>query len=111
MAAVIGGLLVSAYAVHGNSAGLVLAAACLLGAGYGLTLASGLREIERLAAPKDRPSAASVYHGATCTGFLTPLLLAVTAGAASYPALLAALAAVGLLCLAITARYSRRDLP
>lgn len=111
MAAVIGGLLLSAYAVHGNSAALVLAAAVLLGAGYGLTLASGLREMERLAAPKDRSSAVSVYHGATGTGFLTPLLLAVTAGAATYPALLASLAAVGLLCLAFTARYSRRDLP
>ncbi|MEU8530077.1 MULTISPECIES: MFS transporter [Streptomyces] len=111
MAAVIGGLLVSAYAVHGNSAGLVLAAAVLLGAGYGLTLASGLREMDRLAAPKDRSSAASVYHGATGSGFLTPLLLAVTAGAATYPALLAGLAAVGLLCLAFTAWSSRRDLP
>ncbi|WP_406864618.1 MFS transporter [Streptomyces sp. HUAS MG47] len=111
LAAVIGGLLLSAYAVHGDSAALVLAAAALLGAGYGLTLASGLREIERLAAPKDRTSATSVYHGATGTGFLTPLLLAVTAGAAPYPAQLAGLAAVGLLCLAVTAWYSRRHLP
>ncbi|MGW8884517.1 MFS transporter [Streptomyces sp. NPDC055749] len=111
MAAVIGGLLVGACAVHWTSAGLVLAAAVLLGAGYGLTLASGLREIERLAPPRDRHTAASLYHGATYSGFFTPLLLAVTAGAASYPALLAGLAAVGLLCLVITARYSRRDLP
>lgn len=111
MVAVIGGLLVSACAVYWNSAGLVLAAAVFLGAGYGLTLASGLREIERLAPSKDRTSAASLYHGATYSGFLTPLLLAVTAGAASYPTLLAGLAAAGLLCLVITARYSRRDLP
>ncbi|GHB61941.1 hypothetical protein GCM10010377_61170 [Streptomyces viridiviolaceus] len=111
MVAVIGGLLVSAGAAYLDSARLVLTAAVLLGAGYGLTLSSGLREIERLAPPKARPSAASLYHGAAYSGFLTPLLLAVTAGAASYPALLTGLAAVGLLCLVFTARFSRRHLP
>ncbi|MDI3385021.1 MFS transporter [Streptomyces sp. B-S-A8] len=111
MLAVIGGLLVSALAVYGKSARLVLVAAVLLGAGYGLTLVSGLREIERLAPPKDRTSAASLYQGAAHSGFVTPLLLSLTAGSASYPALLAGLAAVGLLCLMFTARHSRRHLP
>ncbi|WP_329112838.1 MFS transporter [Streptomyces sp. NBC_01353] len=111
MVTVIAGLLVGACAVYGNSAGLVLAAAVLLGAGYGLTLASGLMEIERLATPKAVPSTAFLHQGATYSGFLTPLFLAVAAGAAPYPALLAALAAVGLLCLVITARFSRRSLP
>ncbi|MDI3403677.1 MFS transporter [Streptomyces cavernicola] len=111
MLAVIGGLLVSALAVDGKSAALVLAAAVLLGAGYGLTLASGLREIERLAPSRDRTSAASLHQGVAHSGFLTPLLLAITAGSASYPALLAGLAAVGLLCLLFTARHSRSHLP
>ncbi|MFG2222631.1 MFS transporter [Streptomyces sp. NPDC048644] len=113
MITVIGGLLVGACAVHDGSVGLVLGAAVLLGAGYGLTLASGLREIERLAPPKALRSTAFLHQGATYSGFLTPLLLAVTAGAwaASYPALLAGLAAIGLLCLAVTARHSRRSLP
>ncbi|MFE5483473.1 MFS transporter [Streptomyces sp. NPDC056527] len=111
MVTVIGGLLVGACAVSGDSAGLVLAAAVLLGAGYGLTLASGLMEIERLAPPRAVSSTAFLHQGATYSGFLTPLLLAVTAGAAPYPALLAALAAVGLVCLVITARHSRRSLP
>lgn len=47
----------------------------------------------------------------TSSGFLTPLLLALTADTASYPALLATLAAIGLLCLTITALHSRRHLP
>ncbi|MFJ3639975.1 MFS transporter [Streptomyces sp. NPDC090108] len=111
MLTVIGGLLVSALAVHWNSAGLVLTAAVLLGAGYGLTLSSGLREIRRLAPPGTRASAVSLYHGVTYSGFLTPLLLAVTARSAPYPALLAGLAAIGLLCLMITAWHSRRHLP
>lgn len=115
MVTVIGGLMVGALAVRWNSAGLVLAAAVLLGAGYGLTLASGLMEIERLTPPKARPSTAFLYQGATYSGFLTPLLLALASGAgagsAPYHHLLAGMAAVGLLCLVITARYSRRSLP
>ncbi|WP_330461477.1 MFS transporter [Streptomyces sp. NBC_00820] len=111
MMTVIGGLLVSALAVHWNSAGLVLTAAVFLGAGYGLTLSSGLREVRRLAPPEARPAAVSLYHGVTYSGFLTPLLLAVTARSAPYPALLAGLAAIGLLCLMITAWHSRRHLP
>ncbi|TGB15851.1 MFS transporter [Streptomyces sp. MZ04] len=115
MVTVIGGLMVGAFAVRWDSAGLVLAAAVLLGAGYGLTLASGLMEMERLTPPKARPSTAFLYQGATYSGFLTPLLLALAssagAGAAPYHHLLAAMAAVGLLCLLITARHSRRSTP
>jgi hypothetical protein len=104
---------VGAIAAHRDSAGLVMAAAALLGAGYGLTAAAGLMEIERLVPPKAHPSTAVLYQGATYSGFVTPLLLALTAGAgtAPYPALLAGMAAVGLLCLAVTAGYSRRSLP
>ncbi|MFG2500835.1 MFS transporter [Streptomyces sp. NPDC048441] len=111
MVTVVGGLAVGACAVHWNSARLVLTAAVLLGAGYGLTLASGLMEMDRLTPAKARPSTAFLYQGATYSGFLTPLLLALAAGAAPYHHLLAGMAAVGLLCLLITARYSRRNLP
>ncbi|MFB8265755.1 MFS transporter [Streptomyces sp. NPDC055955] len=113
MAVVIGGLTVGAFAAHRNSAALVTAAAALLGAGYGLTPTAGLREIERLVPSKSHPSTAVLYQGATCSGFLTPLLLALTAGTgtAAYPELLAGMAAVGLLCLAVTARHSRLGLP
>ncbi|MGX1671125.1 hypothetical protein [Streptomyces sp. NPDC055400] len=102
-----------AIAAHRNSAGLVTAAAALLGAGYGLTPAAGLMEIERLVPPKAHPSTAVLCQGATYSGFLTPLLLALTAGAgtAPYAALLAGMAAVGLLCLAVTAGYGPRSLP
>ncbi|MEU6579113.1 MFS transporter [Streptomyces sp. NPDC046805] len=111
MGTVIAGLLTSAFAVHWNSARLVIAAAVILGAGYGLTLVSGMKEIERLGPAPGWPSASSFYQSTTSSGFLTPLLLAVTAGAAPYPALLVALAAVGLLCLTVTARHSRSNLP
>ncbi|MDQ0994604.1 MFS transporter [Streptomyces sp. V3I7] len=111
LSTVIAGLLISAFAAHWNSARLAIAAAVVLGAGYGLTLVSGMKEIERLAPAPGWPSASSLYQSTTSSGFLTPLLLAVTAAAAPYPALLVALAAVALLCLTIAARHSRRNLP
>ncbi|MFG3313006.1 MFS transporter [Streptomyces albidoflavus] len=111
MVTVIGGLLVGALAAYGDSVALVLVAAVLLGAGYGLTLGSGLLEIARLAPPSALPSTAFLHQGAAYSGFLTPLLLAVTAGAAPYPALLTGMAVVGLLCLWVTARFSRGNPP
>ncbi|WP_440572166.1 MFS transporter [Streptomyces sp. KR2] len=111
MVTVIGGLLVGALAAYGDSVALVLVAAVLLGAGYGLTLGSGLLEIARLAPPSALPCTAFLHQGAAYSGFLTPLLLAVTAGAAPYPALLTGMAVVGLLCLWVTARFSRGNPP
>ncbi|MGW1111957.1 MFS transporter [Streptomyces albidoflavus] len=111
MVTVVGGLLVGALAAYGDSVALVLVAAVLLGAGYGLTLGSGLLEIARLAPPSALPSTAFLHQGAAYSGFLTPLLLAVTAGAAPYPALLTGMAVVGLLCLWVTARFSRGNPP
>jgi len=111
MATVILGLLAGAAAVHQRSAAMVLGAAVILGAGYGLTLAAGLKEIERLAPPQALGTAASLYQGVTYSGFLAPLLLAVTASVAAYPVLLAGMAGVGLLFLVLTAVYSRRHLP
>ncbi|MFD8750243.1 MFS transporter [Kitasatospora sp. NPDC059577] len=117
MATVIAGLLVGALAAERDSVALVLVAAVVLGTGYGLTLGAGLHEVERLprtpSGPSgpSGPSAASLYQSTTSSGFLTPLLLAGTAGHASYPALLTGMAAVGVLCLAVTAAHSRRHLP
>ncbi|MFJ9844978.1 MFS transporter [Kitasatospora sp. NPDC101155] len=115
MATVIAGLLLGSLAAAHDSVGLVVAAAVVLGTGYGLTLGAGLHEVERLSpgrtARPGGPTSASLYQSTTSSGFLTPLLLAGTAGHASYPALLAGMAAVGLLCLAVTAAHSRRHLP
>ncbi len=109
MVTIVIGLLVGAAAADRLSPVLVVVAAVILGAGYGLTLVSGLREIERLASPATLPTASAFYQGVAHSGFLTPLLLALTAGVASYPRLLVGMAAVGVLFLAVTAVYSRRD--
>ncbi|MEV6703231.1 hypothetical protein AB0M68_40005 [Streptomyces sp. NPDC051453] len=65
MATVIGGPTVGAFAAHRNSAGPAMAAAALLGAGYGLTPASGLREA--------KPPGGCPPSGRHLRGFRTPL--------------------------------------
>ncbi|MER7672853.1 MFS transporter [Kitasatospora sp. NPDC096128] len=115
MATVIAGLLLGALAADRDSVGLVVAAAVVLGTGYGLTLGAGLREVERLTARgpgrAPGPTSAALHQSTTSSGFLTPLLLTGSAGHVSYPALLTGMAAVGVLCLAVTGTHSRRHLP
>jgi MFS family permease len=99
MATVVVGLLVGAVAVDQDSPALVVLAAVLLGAGYGLTLESGLAEIGRITPPSALPTVSALFQGVAHSGFLAPLLLAIMAGSASYPELLAGLALIGLVLL------------
>lgn len=107
MATVIVGLLLGALAVQQVSPVLVLVAAAVLGAGYGLTLEAGLTEIGRITPPAALPTVSALFQGVAHSGFLAPLLLAVTAGAATYPELLAGLALVGCVLLVTAAAWGR----
>ncbi|MEP9385316.1 MFS transporter [Nocardioides cheoyonin] len=108
MATVVGGLLLGALAVELTSPVLVVGAAVLLGAGYGLTIESGLAEIRRIAPPSALPTAAALFQGVAHSGFLAPLFLAVSASSISYPRLLLGLALVGAALLVAAAAYSGR---
>ncbi|MGW4327866.1 MFS transporter [Nocardia sp. NPDC004573] len=52
-----------------------LAAAVVLGAGYGIGLVAGLQEIERIARPDDLAGLTAVFYSASYLGFGTPALL------------------------------------
>ncbi|MFD7155560.1 MFS transporter [Kribbella sp. NPDC059898] len=108
MATVVIGLLVGSVAVDRASPVAVVAAAVVLGAGYGLTLESGLAEIGRLASPSALPTAAALFQGVAHSGFLAPLVLAISARSASYQEMLVVLALVGLVFLTVAAVYSRK---
>ncbi|RJS46412.1 MFS transporter [Nocardioides cavernaquae] len=105
MATVVVGLLAGALAVDQRSPALVVLAAALLGAGYGLTLESGLTEINRITPPSALPTVSALFQGVAHSGFLAPLLLAIMAGSASYPELLAGLALIGLVLLIAAALW------
>ncbi|WP_427891832.1 MFS transporter [Kribbella sp. GL6] len=106
MATVVVGLLVGSMAVDRVSPVAVVAAAVVLGAGYGLTLESGLAEIGRLASPSALPTASALFQGVAHSGFLAPLVLAISARSASYQEMLVVLALVGLVFLTVAAVYS-----
>jgi len=80
------GCAVGAVAAITGSPAIVLAAAIVLGSGYGLCLVSGLREVERLAGPDDLAGLVAVYYVLAYCGFAAPYLLALLAPALGYPA-------------------------
>ncbi|MFP5021648.1 MFS transporter [Pseudonocardia phyllosphaerae] len=100
------GLCVGAWAAAWDSPGLVVFAAAWLGSGYGLVLAAGLREMERLAPKDGLSSATSIYQGLAHGGLLTPLLLALGSGAAPYPVLLVSMAVLGVVIVGLAALAS-----
>lgn len=96
---VIAGCLVEAATAVTAQPVLAVAAAVLLGAGYGFALVAGLLETQRIAGPGELAGLTSVYYALTYVGFAAPLLLALLNHAASYRTLLLATAALAVLTL------------
>jgi len=93
LAVVVLGCLASAYATA--RPGLVTAAlaAALLGAGYGLCMSTGLREVEDTAAPDELGAVVSVFYSLAYAGLVVPYLLTFLAPRVGYPSALTAAAA------------------
>jgi hypothetical protein len=87
---------------------LVLLAAAVLGAGYGLCLVFGLAEVARLARPGDLAGLTAVFQVASYTGFAVPFVLSLLRPDAPAPVLLLGLAALAAVTLAGTAWQARR---
>jgi MFS family permease len=92
---VTGGCLAAAAATARPSVAAATGAAGLLGAGYGLCIISGLREVEHLAAADELGSLVAIFYSLAYSGLAVPYILALAAPHLGYPAalLLAALAA------------------
>lgn len=86
---------------------LAVVIAIVMGLGYGISIVSGLIEVQRMAGPDDLAGLTGIYCSLTYVGFLLPVLLASLAGAASYVALLSVVALVCLAC-ALTAGWNLR---
>jgi predicted MFS family arabinose efflux permease len=82
---------------------LLLPAAVLLGAGYGLTLASGLTATQVLADPSARGALVATFYAVTYVGFGVPVLMAATSQGTDVDAALAVAAGCGVLLAAVLA--------
>jgi predicted MFS family arabinose efflux permease len=89
------------------SPALAVAIAVVMGVGYGISIVSGLIEVQRMAGPDDLAGMTGIYCSLTYIGFTLPVILASLAGVASYAALLAVVAVVCLAC-AVTAGWNLR---
>ncbi|NDZ79595.1 MFS transporter [Streptomyces sp. SID10853] len=87
---------------------LALAAAVVLGAGYGIAVVTGLLEIQRIAGPDDLAGLTGVYYALAYAGFLLPTLLALLSARVPYPALLTGVATLAVGCLSVVVHGMRR---
>jgi hypothetical protein len=90
---------------------LLIPVAMLLGAGYGLCLASGLTAAEHLAAPEARGALTASFYAVAYLGFAAPVLVSAAAGGGDFGAPLAVVAAgSAALALLLAAGPGRRAL-
>jgi MFS family permease len=76
---------------------MLLPAAVLLGAAYGLTLAAGLTATQVLAAPEARGALVATFYAVTYLGFGVPVIMAATSDGTDFDAALAVLIVLSLL--------------
>jgi len=102
LAVVVLGCLASAYATARPGLAAAAVAVALLGAGYGLCLSTGLREVEETAAPDELGAVVSIFYSLAYAGLLVPYLLTFLAPRVGYPwALTATATASGLTMLLV----------
>lgn len=81
--------------------------AAVLGAAYGLSLVSGLTEVQRMARPEDLAGVTAVYYSVTYVGFVFPVALAALTAVAPEALLLLVLAALAAASLGVVAARIR----
>lgn len=90
------------------SPALAVVIAIVAGLGYGISIVSGLLEVQRMAGPDDLAGLTGIYCSLTYVGFLMPVALAALATSTSYVTLLIVVALLCLAC-AVTATWNLRS--
>lgn len=104
---VVVGMLLAALSADVRSIPLALVTASVLGLGYGMSLLSGLQEVQRLAGPSELAGLTAAFYCLAYMGFAFPALLAELSSHLSYPVMLgfgAGMAALGILVVALAGR-------
>ncbi|WP_033337664.1 MFS transporter [Catenuloplanes japonicus] len=105
------GVALAATANHLQSWIAGLGVAVVMGCGIGVGMVSGILEVQRIAGPSDLAGLTGVFYAIAYTGFLTPTLLAATAGTLGTTGPLLAVTAIGLLCVLALLTAYRKHLP
>ena len=84
LALVIAGMLASAAVAATRLPHLVIPAAILLGASYGIMMVSGLREVRAIAPPEDLGAATGVFYSLTYVGFFAPFVMSLVGPVIGY---------------------------
>jgi predicted MFS family arabinose efflux permease len=87
---------------------LAVVIAVVAGLGYGISIVSGLIEVQSMAGPDDLAGLTGIYCSLNYVGFLMPVALAALASSTSYVTLLIVVAALCLAC-AVTAAWNLRS--
>lgn len=106
-ALLVAALPLAALAAATLSVPLVIAAACVLGAGYGMALVAGLLEVQRIATPDDLAGLNAVFYSLSYLGFAVPAAMALGVQVVSYPAMFMGAAVVAALSFALVLAGSR----
>lgn len=80
--------------------------AMILGTAYGIMMVSGLREVQRIAAPEELGSLTAVFYALTYLGFFMPFVIALVAPLVGYVTVFLVGAVVCVVSMVVTARHS-----
>lgn len=103
------GCAAAAFATAFPGIATAMTAALVLGAGYGICLIVGLREVEQLAAPGELGAVIALFYSLAYSGLAVPFLLALIAPATGYPQALLFTATAAIFTLAAVLLAGQRS--
>jgi MFS family permease len=111
VAIIAAGLAVTALAVSARSPWAGLAANVVIGAGMGVTMVSGLLEVQRIATPDDLAGLTGVFYALAYAGFLAPAVIAAIPASIAVTTILWAVAGLAVASCLLILTASTRHLP
>jgi MFS family permease len=105
------GIAITTVAITAQSVWIGLAANVVIGAGMGVTLVSGLLEVQRIAGDRDLAGLTGVFYALAYAGFLASTVIAAAATSVSVTTILWIVVGLAVVSWAAVLPASRRHLP
>jgi MFS family permease len=105
------GIAVAVLAISAQSVWIGLAANVVIGVGLGITLVSGLLEVQRIATPADLAGLTGLFYTLAYAGFLAPMVIAAIASSIPVTTILWAVVALAVVSWLLILTASTRHLP